>query len=154
MWRVPQLDEDYIARMEDVLATYKRPYNPTQLAVCLDEKPVTLHADVRPATPAVPGYRWGQERGFLVVDGQKTKIGRPQVRSTDGHEQTLGSYELFRRGEPLDEAVWDELMLGLSTRNYGKALREFAEGVRYREVDGERALHLRLEAQGSRATGT
>ena len=38
------------------------------------------------------GYRWGTERGFLIVDGQKTKIGRPRVRSAEGHEQTLGSY--------------------------------------------------------------
>lgn len=30
------------------------------------------------------GYRWGQERGFLVVDGQKMKIGRPRVSSADG----------------------------------------------------------------------
>ena len=62
----------------------------------------------------------------MVVDGQKTKIGRPRVRSADGHEQTLGSYELLRRNKPLDEAVWDKLMLGLSTRNYGKVVREFA----------------------------
>ena len=48
------------------------------------------------------------------------------MRSTDGHEQTLGSYELFRRNEPLDETVWDKLMLGLSTRNYGKMIRQFA----------------------------
>ena len=49
------------------------------------------------------GYRWGREQGFLVIDGQKVKVDRPRVRSTDGHEQTLGSYELFRRNEPLDE---------------------------------------------------
>lgn len=73
------------------------------------------------------GYRWGKERGFLVVDGQKTKIRRPRVRSTEGQEQRLGSYELFRRGEPLDETVWDKLLLGLSTRNYGRAVRAFAE---------------------------
>jgi len=73
------------------------------------------------------GYRWGREDGFLVVDGQKVKIQRPRVRSTDGHEQTLGSYELFRRDEPLDEAVWDKLMLQLSTLNYSKAVRQFAE---------------------------
>ena len=72
------------------------------------------------------GYRWGREQGFLVVDGQKVKVDRPRVRSTDGHEQTLGSYELFRRNEPLDETVWDKLMLGLSTRNYGKMIRQFA----------------------------
>ena len=34
---------------------------------------------------------------------------------------------MFRRGEPLDAAVWDKLMLGLSTRNYSQAVRSFAE---------------------------
>jgi putative transposase len=71
-------------------------------------------------------YRWGSEKGFLVVDGQKARIERPRLRSDEGCEQALGSYELFRRGAPLDEAVWDKLMLGLSTRNYGKAVRQFA----------------------------
>ncbi len=71
-------------------------------------------------------YRWGREQGFLVVDGQKVPIQRPRLRSDDGHEQSLGSYALFRRCEPLDDAVWDKLMLGLSTRNYSQAVREFA----------------------------
>jgi hypothetical protein len=52
---VADLDEDYIAKMEDVLAVYERPYDPKEPVVCLDEKPVTLHADVRPASPAKPG---------------------------------------------------------------------------------------------------
>src|SRR6202140_3497428 len=47
MWCVADLSEDYIAKMEDVLKTYEQPYNPDQLVVCLDEKPMTLHADVR-----------------------------------------------------------------------------------------------------------
>ena len=42
-------------------------------------------------------FRWGREKGFLVVDGQKVPIERPRLRSQDGHEQRLGSYELFRR---------------------------------------------------------
>src|SRR5947209_5688909 len=44
-----------MARMEDVLETYEKPYDPKEPVVCLDEKPVTLHADVRPASPAAPG---------------------------------------------------------------------------------------------------
>ena len=72
-------------------------------------------------------FRWGREKGFLVVDGQKVPIKRPRLRSEAGREQPLGSYELFRRGEPLDAAVWYKLMLGLSTRNYSKAVRAFAE---------------------------
>jgi hypothetical protein len=55
MWCVADLDEDYIAKMEDVLEVYEQPYDPHQPVVCLDEKPITLHADVRPASPAVPG---------------------------------------------------------------------------------------------------
>lgn len=60
---VPQIHKAYVARREDVLATYERPYNPAQPVVCLDEKPVTLHADVRPARPAAPGReaRWDSE---------------------------------------------------------------------------------------------
>ena len=52
---VADLDDDYIRKMEDVLELYEQPYNPQQPVVCLDEKPITLHADVRPASPAAPG---------------------------------------------------------------------------------------------------
>ena len=71
--------------------------------------------------------RWGKERGFCVVMGQKVPIERPRVRTTDDQEVRLGSYEMFHRGEPLTETVWEKLMLGLSTRTYGRAVREFAE---------------------------
>jgi DDE superfamily endonuclease len=55
MWCVAELDEDYISKMEDVLEVYERPYDSRQPVVCLDEKPVTLHADVRPCSAAAPG---------------------------------------------------------------------------------------------------
>lgn len=55
MWCVAELNEEYIARMEDVLQVYERPHDPQEPVLCLDEKPVTLHADVRPVTPAAPG---------------------------------------------------------------------------------------------------
>ena len=71
--------------------------------------------------------RWGSERGYCVVMGQKVPIERPRVRSTEDQEVRLGSYEMFHRGEPLTETVWEKLMLGLSTRKYGQAVREFTE---------------------------
>jgi putative transposase len=71
--------------------------------------------------------RWGKERGYCVVMGQKVPIERPRVRTTEDQEVRLGSYELFHRGEPLSETVWEKLMLGLSTRKYGQAVREFSE---------------------------
>ena len=41
--------------MEDVLEVYEAPYNPEQPTVCFDEKPVVLHAEIRPGLPVAPG---------------------------------------------------------------------------------------------------
>ena len=41
--------------MEDVLAVYEKPYTAAEPVICLDEKPVSLHADVRLPLPARPG---------------------------------------------------------------------------------------------------
>ena len=71
--------------------------------------------------------RWGSERGYCVVMGQKVAIQRPRVRTVDDQEVRLGSYEMFHRGEPLTETVWEKLLLGLSTRKYGEAVRQFRE---------------------------
>jgi DDE superfamily endonuclease len=64
MWCVAELNEDYVAKMEDVLETYERPYDAEQPVVCLDEKPVTLHADVRPPSPALPGREARQDNEY------------------------------------------------------------------------------------------
>lgn len=55
MWCVANLDEEYVTKMEDVLALYEKPYQPKEPVVCLDEKPVSLHAEVRPPMAAAPG---------------------------------------------------------------------------------------------------
>jgi putative transposase len=71
--------------------------------------------------------RWGSEQGYCVVMGQTVPVQRPRVRTTEDAEVRLGSYEMFHRGEPLTETVWEKLMLGLSTRRYGQAVRQFSE---------------------------
>ena len=55
MWCVPELNDEYIARMEDVLDVYERPYNPNEPVVCLDERPIVLHNDVRARSEVRPG---------------------------------------------------------------------------------------------------
>ena len=52
---VAELTPEYLEKMEDVLEVYERPYNAAEPVVCLDEKPITLHDDVRPARPMAPG---------------------------------------------------------------------------------------------------
>jgi putative transposase len=70
--------------------------------------------------------RWGKERGYCVVDGQKVPIQRTRLRDKANHEVRLGSYELFQRSGPLEGAVWEKMMRGLSTRNYGPVVKDFA----------------------------
>jgi hypothetical protein len=55
MWCVPELNDEYIEKMEDVLGTYEQPYDPAEPVVCLDEKPISLHAEVRSPSAAKPG---------------------------------------------------------------------------------------------------
>ena len=55
MWCIPELDEEYIERMEDVLEVYERPLSTQEPVVCVDEKPVVLHSEVREPVPMKPG---------------------------------------------------------------------------------------------------
>ena len=88
MWCVAELDEDYIAKMEDVLALYEKPYRSAEPVVCLDERPVSLHADVRPARPSRPGHIAKRDHEYRrcgtanVFAGVEPKIGRHFTRAT------------------------------------------------------------------------
>jgi putative transposase len=66
--------------------------------------------------------RWGKEDGYCVVDGQKVPT---RLRTAERREQRLWSYELFQRRGPMQLGVWDKMMRGLSTRNYGAVVKEF-----------------------------
>ena len=74
-------------------------------------------------------HRWGKEDGYCVVDGQKVPIQKTRLRTTSAtgakREQRLGSYELFQRSGPTQAGVWDKMMRGLSTRNYGAVVKDF-----------------------------
>jgi transposase len=55
MWCIPQVDGEYVARMEDVLDLYAEPPDPKRPVVCFDESPTQLIDEVRPPIPAEPG---------------------------------------------------------------------------------------------------
>ena len=88
MWCVAKLDEEYIARMEDVLAVYEKPLSAREPVVCIDEKPVLLHADLRAPIPMQPGRvarrdSEYQRRGTAnVFCGVEPKAGRHFTKVT------------------------------------------------------------------------
>ena len=83
----PEQDARFVAKMEDVLSVYKRPYDPKRPVVCMDEMPRQLIEDVRQPLPARPG--------------------KPERR--DYHYKRNGVVNLFMFFEPL--AGWRTVMV-------------------------------------------
>ena len=84
-WCLGKPSARFVAKMEDVLAVYERPYDPRRPVVCLDEKSKELHATPHgalPMEPPGPGRR-----------------GRP--RREDSEYQRNGTRNLFLWVEPL-----------------------------------------------------
>jgi hypothetical protein len=101
-----------VAAMEDVLALYALPYDKRYPTVCLDEKPVVLHADVRPSLPPAPGH----------------------VERRDYEYERHGTANLFVLVEPL--AGWRQVLVTQqrTKRDYAEVLRYLVE-ERYPEAD-------------------
>ena len=64
----------FVARMEDVLAVYARPYDPRFPVVCFDERPCVLHGQPVEPLPPVPVQP--------AVGEQPAKPGRPRRESS------------------------------------------------------------------------
>ena len=51
----PEQSGEFVARMEDILEVYHRPYDERRPLVCLDEVPVQLVGEARVPLPCRPG---------------------------------------------------------------------------------------------------
>ena len=68
--------------------------------------------------------RWGAQRGYCVVAGQKVPLERPRVRDVRQREVPLGSYHLLQGASLMEDAVWHKIMHGLTMRRYSEVVRE------------------------------
>ena len=55
MWCIPQVNGEFVARMEDVLDLYAEAPDPQRPVVCFDESPTQLIGEVRQPIPPKPG---------------------------------------------------------------------------------------------------
>jgi len=131
MWCVADLNEEYVSKMEDVLETYERPYDANQPVVCLDEKPVTLHADVRPTSPAAPGRearrdneyeRCGTANVFCAVE---PKAGRHFTFPTSDRSGFEFAQVLFRLALKYPKAETIHLVMDNLNSHRRKSLSDF-----------------------------
>ena len=85
MWCIPQVDAEYVARMEDVLDLYAELPDPKCPVVCFDESPIQLIGEVRQPIPAKPGQLCATTANIgamepLICSCSSTSIG-PGARS-------------------------------------------------------------------------
>lgn len=74
-------------------------------------------------------YRYGHDRGQLVLGGRKISVPKPRVRSVAGREIQLPSWEAFSSEDPLQDRVMQQILLGVSSRGYEKSLEELPSEV-------------------------
>jgi len=81
MWCIPQVDGEYVARMEDVLDLYAEEPDPKRPVVCFDESPTQLIGEIRQPIPAAPGQierydceykRNGTTNLFIFLDAHRS----------------------------------------------------------------------------------
>jgi transposase-like protein len=65
--------------------------------------------------------RWGRTDGRLVMGGQRVVVRKPRVRQ-GGTVVELPTWVEFADEDPLDERAVEQLVLGVSTRNYERSL--------------------------------
>jgi len=161
MWCVAELDEEYIQRMEDILAVYEKPLSEREPVVCVDEKPVVLHQEVRPPQAMRPGRVARRDGEYQrcgtanVFCGVQPKAGRyfPKVtahRSSEAETihlvlDNLSSHThravVERFGEQAGDWLWDRFTVHY-TPKHGSWLNqaEIAISLFSRQCLGQRRI--------------
>jgi putative transposase len=81
------------------------------------------HAEERSA------YRSGHVASSLVLGGRRVRMNRPRVRSTAGEEAVLPSWAAWSSEDPLEERAVEQMLVGVSTRKYGRSLETLPEVI-------------------------
>ena len=100
MWCIPQVDGEYVARMENVLDLYAEDPDPKCPLVCFDESPIQLIGEVRQPIPAAPGQlerydceykRNGTANLFIVLDVHRPwrKVKVTERRAAEDYAQCM-----------------------------------------------------------------
>jgi putative transposase len=78
--------------------------------------------------PARAGRRAGSTESPVTLGGRRILVRRPRVRSSDGEELGLPSYEAAADRDPLDRQTLESLAAGVSTRRYPRTLESLPRG--------------------------
>lgn len=88
--------------------------------------PRYAHVPERVATRA------GHVDGELAVGGRRVRVRRPRVRSVEGAEIPLDTWEQFASADPLTPRAVEQMVLGVSTRKYARSIEPAPPGLKSR----------------------
>jgi transposase-like protein len=74
-------------------------------------------------------YRYGHDEGQQVLGGRKVRLRKPRVRSVTGRELELPTWREMNQEDPLNQRVIEQMLVGVSTRNYGRSLEPLPAAV-------------------------
>ncbi len=77
-------------------------------------------------------HHWGTAATELTFGGRRVQVRRPRVRQTAGGEAMLPSVAAFRDRDPLSARMMQQLLAGVSTRQYDASLEARPGGRRSR----------------------
>jgi len=69
------------------------------------------------------GHRWGRTKGKIGFHGGTVPVERPRVRSRDGAELPLPSWEATQAEDWLGQWAMNLMLINVSTRKFGRAVR-------------------------------
>jgi hypothetical protein len=108
MWCIPQVDGEYVARMEDVLDLYAEAPDPKRPVICFDESPTQLIGEVRPPILAEPGQLERYDCARLAVPAADFYFGN----SVGGAGAASEQWGRLRQHPPIATAwTWRETVL-------------------------------------------
>ncbi len=95
--------------------------------------------------PQQPASRAGTVASEVVLGGRKVAVRRPRVRA-DGHEVALPTFQAMAHTDPLNRRVVEQMLVGVSTRQYARSLEPIGEALTSRGTS-KSAVSRRFVAQ-------
>jgi putative transposase len=93
------------------------------LATMMEEDAVRLCGPRYGRAVGKAGHRWGKTKSKVGFHGGKVEIGRPRVRARDGGEVALPSWETAMSEDLLSKWALSLMLINVSTRKFGRAVR-------------------------------
>ena len=94
----------------------------TVLGAMLEEDRARLCGPRYAHDPQRQASRAGHAEGELAMGGRRVRMRRPRVRGADGREVPLETWERFAEADPLTPRAVEQMVLGVSTRNYARSI--------------------------------